>query len=166
MIVQRLILLWRIKFDRRATKSEKPSTKISKIITSFNLVKIRLIMVMRKKLKVPKKVSRRLAQLAGSVSSDFDLIDVVVELDHKLTDSSKTTKPNQSRNEAIASRKESFARTSSPVEDVITQIGGQVIDKAWVNYTLRAKLPAKSLQRISELDEVDTLDSPQEIQSE
>lgn len=121
---------------------------------------------MRKRIQIPRKASRRLADLAASLSSEIEMIDVVVELDHKSIDNLKRLDLYKSRNEQIASRKESFARTSSPVEDVISEVGGEVIAKAWLNYTLRAKLPAKGLQRISELDEVDALDSPQEIQAE
>ncbi|MEO6589798.1 MAG: hypothetical protein ABIP06_10885, partial [Pyrinomonadaceae bacterium] len=72
---------------------------------------------MRKRIKISKKVSRRLAELAGSVTSDVDMLDVVVELDHRSIDGLKRIEHNQTRNEIIASRKESFARTSSPVEN-------------------------------------------------
>lgn len=121
---------------------------------------------MKKRIKIPKKVSRRLAELAGSLSSEIEMIDVVVELDHGSVDTLKKLEQHKSRIEQIAFRKESFARTSSPVEDAISEVGGEVIDKAWINYTLRAKLPARGLQRISELDEVDALDSPQELLAE
>lgn len=131
-------------------------------IMLFSPVKLILSLEM-KKLKIPKKASRRLAELAGSLTSDLDMIDVVVELDHKPIGRLKQVEQNQSRKELIASRKESFARTSTPVEEIINKVGGEVIEKAWINYTLRAKLPVKGLQRISELDVVDTLDSPNEL---
>ena len=121
---------------------------------------------MIKRIKIPKKVSRRLAELTNSLSSEIDMIDVVVELDHESIDSLKNSAPNKSRNEQISLRKESFARISSPVENIISEVGGEVTAKAWINYTLRAKLPVNGLQRISDLDEVDALDSPQELKTE
>ena len=100
-----------------------------------------------------------------SDTSEVDMLDVIIELE---TRSAKNLKQNcsKSKSEQIAERKESFARISASVEDVITQVGGKVLEKAWINRTLRAKLPVSGLEAVSELDEVEILDSPYNLESE
>ncbi len=111
------------------------------------------------------KVSQKLAQQANSLASDADVLEIIVELEQQ---SKPQTVGGQnvthSRTAQIAARKESFARISSPVENAISQAGGEVTEKAWINRTLRAKLPAGSLQKISELRQVEKLDAPSEIE--
>lgn len=112
-----------------------------------------------------KKVSQKLAEQANSLASDTDVLEVIVELEQQSKSKANVAKSDtSSRTAQIAERKESFARISSPVENAISQAGGEVTGKAWINRTLRAKLPARSLQEICELREVEKLDAPQAIE--
>ena len=116
-------------------------------------------------MRIKKKVSKHLVQQITSDASEVDMLDVIIELE---TRSEKNLKQNssKSKSEQIAERKESFARITAPVEDVITQVGGTILEKAWINRTLRAKLPVSGLEAVSELEEVEILDSPHEIEPE
>lgn len=116
-----------------------------------------------KTVKEQRKFSQKLTEQIKSVASDTDVLDVVVELEQQAK-TQKNVAQASSRTAQIAARKDSFARTSSPVENAISQAGGEVTEKAWINRTLRAKLPAKSLQKISELREVEKLDAPRGIE--
>ncbi len=116
-------------------------------------------------MKEQKKVSLKLAEQVKSLSSDADVLEVIVELEQQSKPQTTAAQSGvHSRTAQIAARKESFARISFPVETAISQAGGEVTEKAWINRTLRAKLPAKSLQRICELHEVEKLDASREIE--
>lgn len=101
----------------------------------------------------------------SQISSDADFLEIIVELEQQSKFQMIAEQTGvHSRTAQIAARKESFARISSPVETAISQAGGEVTEKAWINRTLRAKLPVKSLEHISELREVEKLDSPRGIE--
>ena len=116
-------------------------------------------------MKIKKKVSEHLAQQIKTDTSEVDMLDIIIELEAR---SAITLKQNssKSRSDQIAERKESFARISAPVEVVINRVGGKVLEKAWINRTLRAKLPVSGLEAVSELDEVEILDSSHGLESE
>lgn len=116
-------------------------------------------------MKKQNKVSQKLAKQVKSASSDADVLDVIVELEQQSNFSTNAVQSEvYSRTTQIAARKESFARISSSVEDIISQSGGEVTEKAWLNRTLRAKVPVNSLKRICELSEVEKIDAPHEIE--
>ncbi len=52
---------------------------------------------------------------------------------------------------------------STPVEDAILRVGGVVTSKAWINRTLNVRVPVESIERISDLDEVESLDTPHDL---
>lgn len=116
-------------------------------------------------MKTKKKVSTRLAQQVKSSAPESDLLDVIVELEHETSINSARSN-SKSRSEQINERKASFARISSPVENVINEVGGKVLEKAWINNTLLAKLPAAGLKTVSELKEVEILDAPHSLESD
>lgn len=71
-----------------------------------------------------------------------------------------------SRGEAIALRKEAFGQDVASVEETVNEVGGEVVGNAWINQTVRARVPAHGLERLSELDEVAVLDVPHTLQAE
>jgi hypothetical protein len=50
--------------------------------------------------------------------------------------------------------REAFRQAATPVAEAINNLGGEVTGEAWINQTLRARLPAKSVGRLSDVDEV------------
>src|SRR3954451_16829657 len=78
-----------------------------------------------------------------------ELLDVIVEL-HQ----------DPAAEPSAAQMRESFSQTKKPVEDVISELGGTVTGDAWINYTLRAKVPAGGLAKLSGRAEVRALDVP------
>ena len=103
------------------------------------------------------------SDLEGQVSScgDDDLVEVVVELKRPPPPAS-----GASRQEKIDALKQQFERTSGGVEKDVEESGGTVIDRAWINQTLRARLPAKAVPRLAERDDVELVDLPREIEPE
>jgi hypothetical protein len=81
------------------------------------------------------------------------LLDVVVEL---------ADDPQAAM--TVPAQQESFERAASPVADAIAQLGGDVVDKAWINRTLRARVPAKGLEQLSTHAAVTALDVPHQIE--
>lgn len=110
-----------------------------------------------------KKVTLDLARKASSSSSRKDVLEVVVELNPGSPAARKNDKSSSSRSSQIADRKESFARLSTPVENAISRVGGIVTDRVWINRTLKARVPVDSLKQICELDEVERLDTPHDL---
>jgi hypothetical protein len=106
------------------------------------------------------KVTAALAErLEGA---DDALVDVVVEL---------ATPPafesaGGTRSEQVAVMKESFGREVRPVESVIRESGGVVIDTAWLNQTVRAKVPVEAVRRLCEVDSVAVIDAPRGLEPE
>ena len=87
-----------------------------------------------------------------SIGQSDDLVDVVVELDGSV----------HGQND-VAARKSAFAELAKPVSDAITDLGGEVLGEAWINQTLRARVPGSRVRDLSTLDEVMLVDVPREI---
>lgn len=71
-----------------------------------------------------------------------------------------------SRQEKISTLKACFQEDSAPVERVLKENGGQLIDQAWINQTLRVRVSANSLKKLAELNEVSAIDIPRSITSD
>lgn len=99
----------------------------------------------------PSKITSELSERAAGGGSEA-LIDVVVELEGASGD-----EPS-----ADALRR-AFKQAATPVVETIANLGGEVTGEAWINQTLRAKLPAKSVRRLSDLDEVTAVDVPHRL---
>jgi len=63
----------------------------------------------------------------------------------------------------IAAAKQEFARVSAPVIERIEGMGGEVVNRAWINHTLRARLLAQDIPAVGQLGEVLALDVAQMI---
>lgn len=99
----------------------------------------------------PSKITSELSERTAGRGSEA-LIDVVVELEGASGD-----EPS-----ADALRK-AFKQTATPVVEKITNLGGEVTGEAWINQTLRARLPASSVRLLSDLDEVTAVDVPHRL---
>ena len=88
-------------------------------------------------------------------ASDDDLLDVIVELD------GESPKPASG---GIAEAKQAFHRDANPVESTISEHGGEVTGHAWINRTLRARVPARALPELSKLSSVAAVDAPRKIE--
>ncbi len=108
--------------------------------------------------KLTPDLTNRLTQAAVD-----DVLDIVLELDPKPEPEVATP---QSRSEQIALRKEKFSRDVVPVEETIREVGGEVVDRAWINQTVLARVPARGVEELSEIDKVAALDVPRTLEPE
>jgi hypothetical protein len=109
------------------------------------------------------KISEKLNEkLDATVKSD--LLDVIIEL-YPHTESAAAAHI-QSRNEKIAAMKEAFTRNAGPVEEAVRNIGGEVTGHAWINQTVRARVPADRVRELCEHERVAVLDAPHPIEAE
>jgi hypothetical protein len=106
--------------------------------------------------KLKPDLTTRLAQAAAE-----DVLDVVVEMDAQPA----ATAP-QSRSEQITLRKEKFDHDVVPVEEAIHEAGGEVVGRAWINQTVRARVPAQGVEQLSELEKVAALDVPRRLEAD
>ena len=96
-------------------------------------------------------------------ADDESLLDVVVELE---APSARAAVPTGDRAAVMAQMKETFRTTADPVIELIVAKGGEVLGEAWLNQTLRARVPARSVTELSSADGVTALDVPRQIEAE
>lgn len=87
-----------------------------------------------------------------------DLVELVVELQP-----APSAAADAPRAERIAAAREAFSLASSPVERAIHSAGGEVVGTAWINQTVRARVPADAVAGLAGLDEVRLLDLPRQL---
>lgn len=108
------------------------------------------------------KLSEQLStELDNSDSSK--MLDVVIELRQE---DAPNTKQSQSRAEKIAALKESFMRDAAPIEQVVQNAGGELKGEAWINRTIRARVPVDAIKNLSEQEQVAKVDVPHAIEIE
>lgn len=90
-------------------------------------------------------------------------VQVLVELEEKPEAAPRVT---ASRAERMELRKQCFARDAQPVKEKIARLGGQVLDEAWLNSTISARLPKAALEELSHDDRVRLLDLPHPLERE
>ena len=109
------------------------------------------------------KISEKLTeQLKGMSASD--LLDVIIELHPH--DESAAAASTLSRNEKVAALKDAYTRNAAPIEEAVRKIGGEVTGHAWINQTVRARVPADRVRELSEHERVAVLDAPHPIEAE
>ena len=96
-------------------------------------------------------------------ADEHEVLDVVVELDPQ---SEPPAAAPQSRSEQIALRKETFNHDVVPVEEAINEAGGEVVGRAWINQTVKARVPAQGIEQLSELEKVAALDVPRRVEAD
>jgi hypothetical protein len=93
------------------------------------------------------------AEVEAAESSN--MLDVVVELNGDLEEATD-----------IAAAKAAFERAATPVSEVIAGSGGEVLEGAWINHTLRARVPAGAVSDVAGADGVSVVDVPHALQAE
>jgi hypothetical protein len=94
-------------------------------------------------------------------ADDDGLVEVVVELD-----SPDTPSPVErgDRRAAMEAMKQGFRAAAAPVEKQIVSAGGEITGAAWINRTLRARVPARSIAKLSEESAVTAVDVPRAVE--
>jgi hypothetical protein len=108
-----------------------------------------------------KVTDQLLKELDSSDSSKT--LDVVIEL---RSENEPNTRQSQSRAEKIAAMKESFVRDAAPIEEFVRNAGGELKGEAWINRTLRARVPIDTIKRLSEQEQVVRVDVPHALEPE
>lgn len=93
------------------------------------------------------------AEVEAAESSN--LLDVVVELNGDLEEAAD-----------MATAKAAFERAAAPVSEVISGSGGEVLEGAWINGTLRARVPAGAVPDVAGMEAVSVVDVPHAIRAE
>ena len=106
------------------------------------------------------EMTRELSAAASDKQRSDDSFEIVLELDQTGVDLSG------SRAERIAQQKSSFESCAQPVKAAVLQAGGSIEGEAWVNCTIRARVPAKALTKLREVDGVKRIDVPHRIKRE
>jgi hypothetical protein len=104
------------------------------------------------------KLSPRLVECLESVDR-VTPIEVVVELQPV----DVTALPAGSRHERVAALQAAFQRELAPVAQRIEAAGGTVLETAWLNQTVRSRLPAGALRSVAEEVAVHAIDLPHPI---
>lgn len=92
-----------------------------------------------------------------------EMLDVVIEL--RPENEAKTRQP-QTRAEKIAILKENFIRDLAPVEQAVRNAGGELTGQAWINRTVRARVPTDCVKQLSEHEQVAKVDVPHAIEQD
>jgi hypothetical protein len=106
------------------------------------------------------RLNEELLQVLESMDA-AELVDVIVEVREG---EGREPAPPQTRNQRIAHLKETFRRKIVPLQEAIRSIGGEVTGEAWLNQTLRVRLPAGNVSRLCDHDEVASLDVPHALE--
>lgn len=95
-----------------------------------------------------------------------DLLEVILELHPQAESAAAAMQETRSRSEKIAALKEAFSREVTPVEEAVRQMGGEVTGRAWINQTVRARVPVERVRELSEHEKIAALDIPHPIKSD
>lgn len=106
---------------------------------------------------MPVKLSAELSDELEKIDSS-ELLDVILEL--RSDSRPETAQGVNSRREKVAALKEAFERNLAPVEEVVRKAGGEIMGSAWINQTVRARVPAKNVKELSEHDKIIAVDIP------
>jgi hypothetical protein len=108
------------------------------------------------------KLTKELRERLEQVPRD-SLVEVILEINGG---ESAPVRAGASRGDLIATRQQQFLETVAPVERQIHSIGGEVIAHAWVNQTLRVRVPAGNIDQLTESDCVASVDAPARLTRE
>jgi len=96
-------------------------------------------------------------------SDTSKMLDVVIEL---RPESEPGAQQPQTRAEKIAALKENFTRDLAPVEQAVRNAGGELTGQAWINRTVRARVPTDCVKQLSEQEQVAKVDVPHAIEQD
>lgn len=108
--------------------------------------------------KVSEQLSKELDQ-----SDSSKMLDVIIELH---PEDAPTAPQPQSRAEKIAALKEKFVRDAAPIQQVVQNAGGELKGEAWINRTIRARVPIETIKHLSEQEQVAKVDVPHTLELE
>jgi hypothetical protein len=109
------------------------------------------------------KLTEKLAEHIEK-AAEGDMLDLIVELDPARGQEILATSQGISRAERIEKLKEDFTRQTAAVVSTIAEAGGEILDQAWVNKTLKVRIPVESIAQITEEKEVAAVDIPGTIE--
>lgn len=103
------------------------------------------------------KISAELATAIGDAPGDQP-VEVVVEL----TPAAPPAGPAD-RSARLAALRSGFESEAAAVVEAIRDAGGDVLGSAWLNQTVRARLPRRGLDALCRLGQVRRLDRPRPL---
>jgi hypothetical protein len=112
---------------------------------------------------VPDKITPSLAARLDQASM-AEVVDIVVELQPAVEP--VATAQARSRADKISAAKDAFSHAVSPVEEVIHNVGGEITGRAWINQTVRARVPIEGVGQLSDLDKVASLDTAHPLRTD
>ncbi len=112
-----------------------------------------------------KKITSKLEERLEN-ASEAEMLDIIVEFDHEASREILSRTKALPRQERISALQKNFDQSSKSIETAINEAGGEVVGKAWINQTLKARVPVECVKDLSEREEVTTVDVPQPIQAE
>jgi len=86
---------------------------------------------------------------------DESLVDVVLEIH---AGEAPAATADASRQRRIAAARERFLEAILPIEASIHRLGGEVVDRAWLNHTVRARIPVGTLDQLADTEGVVSVD--------
>jgi len=104
----------------------------------------------------PSKLSESLRERLA-IAAAGEMLEIVLELQ-------PIPLPREgSRAERIAWLRAAFEREAEPVAAAIRAASGEVLGLAWVNQTILARVPARRVARLAELDQISVADLPRTL---
>jgi hypothetical protein len=95
-----------------------------------------------------------------------EMLDVIVEFSPAQSGAASDSggvNETLGRSEKIAAQKREFTEVATPVEQLVTDLGGEVMGRAWLNGTLEARLRASRVRDLTTAPGVRTLDVPHRL---
>jgi hypothetical protein len=111
------------------------------------------------------KISSDLRQRIAS-GGPGEMLDVVVELSNPGPEAASEVENARgivSRGERIAAEKQRFVEQATPVQELVSSLGGEVVEHAWINKTLRARIPAEQIEHLINAPGVGAVDVPHRL---
>jgi hypothetical protein len=112
------------------------------------------------------RMTPAVAALANSRQSSDDTLDVVLELAQPDASPEARGDRGPNRAERIAHQKASFEAAAEQVKAVVRQAGGSVEGEAWINCTIKARIPTRAIERLQEVEAIIVIDLPHRLDRE
>jgi len=90
----------------------------------------------------------------------------VVVLIKLISEPNDIAKSGKSRAEVIQIAKKELNAELEPLVKAINEHGGDILDTLWSSHTVKARIPANSIEAIAQLDNVKNIDLPNRLSPE
>lgn len=107
----------------------------------------------------PAKVAPRLAERLDALAEP-EQVEVIIEL------MGREMPVSGSRQERMAAAKLSFERDVAAVTETIMAAGGEVLESAWLNQTVRGRVSAGKVARVAADDAIAVIDLPHRLEAD